>query len=184
MASESRPVTDDQLRRAVGKPAADQWADDTDRALRAKWGDPKNLEAMLTGVPAGERRTWWVQQLTRHAHERTEAFHLTAGARRRELAEQVFALLQAVEPRPTEDEVARPTAEFRSMVAGLAPATAAGRELLAMAADIDAAVTEVVDRAPTLDEVRARRASQLTLACEEARADLARVDQLVVASPR
>ncbi|WP_090947170.1 hypothetical protein [Nonomuraea jiangxiensis] len=162
----------------MGQPAG-QWADDTDRALRTKWDDPKKLEAMLKGVPAGERRTWWVQQLVRYAGERTATFHLAVDARRRELAEQMFALLQAMEPRPAEAEVARPTAEFRSMVAGLAPAGTAGRDLLAMAADIDAALTEVVDRAPTLDELRAGRIVQLTSACEGPRTDLAHVDQVV-----
>ncbi|WP_176993872.1 hypothetical protein [Nonomuraea jiangxiensis] len=162
----------------MGQPAG-QWADDTDRALRTKWDDPKKLEAMLKGVPAGERRTWWVQQLVRYAGERTATFHLAVDARRRELAEQMFALLQAMEPRPAEAEVARPTAEFRSMVAGLAPASTAGRDLLAMAADIDAALTEVVDRAPTLDELRTGRIVQLTSACEGPRTDLAHVDQIV-----
>lgn len=175
MAAHEPRAVDRRLRRAA-RVAVGRWVSDTDKALRALWDHTDVLEDALAGAAAGERRAWWAEQLSAYGRRRTRGFYEAADARRAELEEQAYAVLLAMQPRSAESEFAPP--ELPTIVAGLAPATAAGVELAAMAEEIDADLRDMADRVSALETARADGYDRLTHAFQEVLWDLARVESV------
>lgn len=164
--------------------AVQRWADDTERALRAKWDDPKTLSQLVGEVATDKRRTWWADRLRVVTRPHVDGFHRALNDRRAALTEQALTLLLAHDPRPGTRDLDQPSPALQSVLDGLGPATAAGRELLALAAASDAAVGELAGRATILDDLRTAKIVQVDAATVATKAALARIDQIEATLPR
>ncbi|WP_327291237.1 hypothetical protein [Streptomyces sp. NBC_01198] len=176
------PASDARLRKTAEE-SVQRWLDETERAVRGVGADAEALRKQLTGVTTAQRRAWWAQRVQEDARESGERLlHDVIRPRRAELADQVFVLLQQKDPRPTEQELGQPTEDARRMLAGLAPATAAGGEILARVQAASDAVAELIGRVPTLDALRTGKTAELALARQPLVAPFAHVDQVVAAA--
>ncbi|MFD5145326.1 hypothetical protein [Streptomyces sp. NPDC058401] len=169
------PATDAQLRQAAER-AVKQWTDETGRALRDRWTARPGLDQALAAVPEGPRRSWWTDVLRAFADKRTHRFPEFAAPRRAEATGQVLEILRSREPRPTGEDLARPTAAVLEALAGLAAGTRVGQDLTALAAAVDAELAEFVARAVQLEELRTGKAAALTALCGPLLARIARAD--------
>ncbi|MYV53342.1 hypothetical protein [Streptomyces sp. SID3212] len=178
------PAPDARLRKTAEE-SVQRWLDETERAVRGVGADTEALRKHMTGVTTEQRRTWWVQRVQEDARQSGERLlRDVIRPRRAELADQVFVLLQQKDPRPTEQELGRPTEDTRRMLAGLAPTTAAGGEILARVEAATDAVAELIGRVPTLDALRTGKIAELALARQRLVSPFAHVDQVVAAAAR
>lgn len=171
------PATDDQLRHAADRTAT-RWIDDNLRTLRQKWDDPQTSEQALAAIPAGPRRDWWSRSLRRYADDRTRRVEAAVAPRRREAADQAYAALLATTPRPTDQDLVRPTPETAPVLAGVAAATEVGQALTALAAGAEADIAAFVARAAALEKLRATKLSELKKVCGALTIRVGRADRV------
>ncbi|MEV0097327.1 hypothetical protein [Streptomyces sp. NPDC050738] len=174
------PASDEQLRR-ITQDATGQWIADTERSFREVWDDQQTLDKQLAAITDEARRTWWTGQLREYARRGAERFHSQVNGRRGELIDQLIALLRQTDPPLNEQEARRPGRQTQELVAGLVPATSTGKALTAALAATEAFMSELIGRAPTLEDLRTGKADGLALAGMESK-DLLRRSAAAIAT--
>ncbi|MCF2529837.1 hypothetical protein [Yinghuangia soli] len=171
------PVDESYLRRAAEE-ATRRWVEDTERALPARWDGPQVLLQAFGNIATDDRRVWWREQVRAYAREHTHRFREAGRAALHALADQTYARLRDATPRPTERELSRRTPEILRMLADTVGSTAIGRELTALALEIDAAAVERAVRSSVLDDLRTARLAELGHITPALSAPLARIDEI------
>ncbi|MCF2526099.1 hypothetical protein [Yinghuangia soli] len=169
-----RPATDDQLRMAADR-AAGQWIDETERGLNDRWVALRPDSAALAAIAAEDRRRWWSDRLSSYAHGRIRLWRNGARPDRRAIAEEAYAQLLTVQPRPGETDLARPAGDVQRLLTDTVTATPAGAPHAAAARSVDTALAALAAEAVVLEELRTGKAAEVTLALRQLNEPLRRI---------
>ncbi|MCF2526100.1 hypothetical protein [Yinghuangia soli] len=172
-----RPATDDQLRMAADR-AAGQWIDETERGLNDRWAALRPESAALAAIAAEDRRRWWSDRLSSYAHGRIRLWRNGARPDRRAIAEEAYAQLLTVQPRPGEQDLARPAGDVQRLLTDTVTATPAGAPHAAVARAVDAALAALAAEAAVLEELRSGKTAEVALALRDLDPMLTRIRQI------
>jgi TolA-binding protein len=179
------PATDAQLRH-LADTGGQAWHDSTLRSFDSRYLAAGAAPALLTGVPTGPRLSFWTGLLTqfaqglRHQYEDVLVQHI------KPVSDQAFAMLQAANPRPTDQDLAT-LATADKLVSDAIAATAAEQEAAAALGAVDQRIRQFAGNAATLEQLRTSLEAQLAplrTALAENTARAQHISSLINAFPR
>lgn len=125
----------DQVLQSLAQRGAQTWGDNAVQAFMDQWSS--NASTVLDALPAGPQRTAWEQRYTQYLQQRHNELMTAVSGQQPAIATQTFAALQALNPRPTDLDLAV-EANADQIVAQAVAGTAAALAVETMIATLDA----------------------------------------------
>ena len=147
------PATDAQLQQ-LAQHGAMTWGSSVNQNFYQQWRPGPALSALLSGVTAAPRLAVWTEIIQHVVEDGRHDVSVAVAQYQTQIAPQAYAALEALNPRPTDVDVA-PGAASDQLVAGVIAGTAAGQAAAAAVAAVDARIQDLAGRAVPLENLRA-----------------------------
>lgn len=169
------PATDAQLLQLAQR-AAQAWTDNVLRDFDNRWRTEQAAEALLSDVPA-EQRDVMADRLARFVERWHDRLMTVVAQHRGAIANQAYAVLAAMDPRPSGHDLGDVAAADR-LAAGAVAATTAQQEAAARIEDIGKHVEEFAEAAAPLAGMQQTIEAHFARLAEELAERIARTSRI------